>query len=963
MILSLFSSAAFALKRLWSHRGLAICLAAGLVMAVALAVAVPLYADGINYQQLSTALAQTANQSRRPPFSFIFHYVGAWHEPLDVEKYQPVDTFMREQIAGVIGLPLSETSGGVTRYVSTDNLPLYPDGDRIDRTQRLDLVKLAFISGIFDHVQLLDGQLPSEGVSAGEGDSSVDVLVPLKMANQLGLHVGDFYLLYKANEVDLEPFRLRVRVSGIWQPVDPQEEFWFYPPESFDSRLLLPESVFFDTGTQNLPQPVNEAVWRIAFDGRGVNSEDVPGLLSRAGQAQTRVNALLPNTDLEFSPLQALRQYRQDSLALTGLLFVFSAPVLGLAFFFLGLVAAMLVRRQRSEIAVLRSRGASRGWVVVLYALEWSLLGIVVLLVGPWLGVAVAGLFGRTQSFLDFSRQSGWPVRLTAQTAGFGLVVIGLAVLFSLVPAWQAGRETIVSYKLERARARQRPFWQRAYLDVLILLPPLYGLYTLRDGGSTRWLGSGNPFENPVLFLLPTLFIVGLSLLLLRVLPTILSALDWLVSHLPGTVPVLVLRQLSRSAGAHMAPLMLMVVTLSLAGFVASMAHTLDRSLSDHVYYQVGADLNLVEGGEYTGETPTQPTGPGFPGGTNVVQPQTTGDQPAVWNFLPVSDHLSLPGVQAVARVGRYDGRLAAGGSTVGGQLVGIDRTDFPGVAFFRRDFASESLGSLMNRLAFDPSALLVDRNTWERLSLNTGDQVTIGIRIGERYNLDFKVAGVVNYFPTLYPEEDNFFLANLEYIFESTGGLQPYDVWLRTEQGTDTQAVIQGINRMGVSVVRALDARLALDQTFASPNRQGMLGLLSVGFLAAVLLTVIGFLLYALFSFRERFIQLGVLRAVGLSARQMSAYLALEQLVLILTGVAVGTGIAVLTANLFIPHLPVVFDAHAGTPPFVVEIAWGDIARVYAIFAGMLVLGIGSTVFSLRRMKIFQVVKMGESV
>jgi putative ABC transport system permease protein len=105
------------------------------------------------------------------------------------------------------------------------------------------------------------------------------------------------------------------------------------------------------------------------------------------------------------------------------------------------------------------------------------------------------------------------------------------------------------------------------------------------------------------------------------------------------------------------------------------------------------------------------------------------------------------------------------------------------------------------------------------------------------------------------------------------------------------------------------------------------------------------------------------VLRAVGLSARQMSAYLALEQLVLILTGVAVGTGIAVLTANLFIPHLPVVFDAHAGTPPFVVEIAWGDIARVYAIFAGMLVLGIGSTVFSLRRMKIFQVVKMGESV
>jgi putative ABC transport system permease protein len=167
----------------------------------------------------------------------------------------------------------------------------------------------------------------------------------------------------------------------------------------------------------------------------------------------------------------------------------------------------------------------------------------------------------------------------------------------------------------------------------------------------------------------------------------------------------------------------------------------------------------------------------------------------------------------------------------------------------------------------------------------------------------------------------------------------------------------------MGVAVVRAQDARLALDNTFAAPNRQGMLGLLSVGFLAAVLLTVIGFLLYALFSFRERFIQLGVLRAVGLSARQMGAYLALEQLIMIITGVSAGTGIALLAAQLFIPHLPVVFGSHPGTPPFVVEIAWADIARVYAIFGGMLLLGIGSMILSLRRMKIFQAVKMGENV
>jgi putative ABC transport system permease protein len=312
--------------------------------------------------------------------------------------------------------------------------------------------------------------------------------------------------------------------------------------------------------------------------------------------------------------------------------------------------------------------------------------------------------------------------------------------------------------------------------------------------------------------------------------------------------------------------------------------------------------------------------------------------------------------------VGRYNANLQAGGRSAGGNLLAIDRTDFPAVAFFRRDFAVEPLIALMNRLAFDPAALLVDQGTWERFHLNTGDTVQLRIRLEQLQTLDFKVAGVVDYFPTQYPEDGPFFIANLDYLFESTGGLQPYDVWLRTAQDADPQAIVLGVNNLGVAVIRAQDARRLLAQTFQAPNRQGMLGLLSVGFLAALLLTVVGFLLYALFSFRERFIQLGVLRAIGLSRTQMAAYLALEQFFLILTGLAVGTGIAVLTADLFIPHLTGTFGLHPGVPPSVVEIAWEDILRVYAVFGGMLLVGMLATLVSLRRMRIFQAIKMGEN-
>ncbi len=74
-----------------------------------------------------------------------------------------------------------------------------------------------------------------------------------------------------------------------------------------------------------------------------------------------------------------------------------------------------------------------------------------------------------------------------------------------------------------------------------------------------------------------------------------------------------------------------------------------------------------------------------------------------VWDFLPISQHLTLPGVEAAARVGKYAGDLQAAGRDTSGRLVGIDRVDFPKVAFFRPDFASEPLVALMNRLASDP--------------------------------------------------------------------------------------------------------------------------------------------------------------------------------------------------------------------------------------------------------------------
>jgi putative ABC transport system permease protein len=164
------------------------------------------------------------------------------------------------------------------------------------------------------------------------------------------------------------------------------------------------------------------------------------------------------------------------------------------------------------------------------------------------------------------------------------------------------------------------------------------------------------------------------------------------------------------------------------------------------------------------------------------------------------------------------------------------------------------------------------------------------------------------------------------------------------------------------VSVLASLDARSIIAEEQARPNQSGVFGLLSIGFIASALLTVLGYLLHSILSFRERFIELGVLRAIGLSAAQLAAFLSGEQLVLIGSGVGVGTVLGVLTTKLFVPFFQVSDDLHPFTPPFDVRIAWGDIAKIYAVFGVMLVIAIMVLILLLRRIKISQAIKLGET-
>lgn len=336
------------------------------------------------------------------------------------------------------------------------------------------------------------------------------------------------------------------------------------------------------------------------------------------------------------------------------------------------------------------------------------------------------------------------------------------------------------------------------------------------------------------------------------------------------------------------------------------------------------------------------------------------------WFFLPVTDYLRVPGVQDATRVGRYQATAIFGNRYEVGELLGVDRYNLPNIAFWRSDFADESLGGLMNRLAAQPDGLLVTEEFMAKNVLSIGDLITLRVvNYQQAKEVDFYVVGTFNLFPTYYPGEKTLFVANLDYIFMSVGGEFPYDVWLKTgDQPVDVKAMsLQTIQTIGARTISWKEPLSMIAREQTRPERQGLFGVLSVGFGAAALLTVLGFLLYALLSYQRRFVELGVLRAVGLSAGQMTAFLAAELAFLILMGGLIGTVLGIWISNMFIPYLQVGASPQSQIPPYVVYVAWPAIMRVYALFGALFVVALTTLVVLLRRMKIFQAIKMGESV
>ena len=939
-----------AVKRLLAQPLLSLATIVGLTVAVALILTIPIYSESVAFRILTERLTEGPDRINRPPFSFLFSYIGSWNQPVNWEDIGGLDSYLREKGGDELGLRTTR----IVRHVETQNFRLYPadETNYRDENRSLDYVSFGTTENIESQVELVEGNFPAP--ADPDPNSVIEVIIHEGFASEYGMQIGEIYSGYNWRLENDDPMQITtIRIAGIWRPRDDESEFWFYRPNVFEDILLIDEATYVNRLAPHTESEVNLAVWYLVTDGSGVNTSRVDELLRRHNETEKIADQYLPGTYIQASPEEELRPYQRIVTVLTLTLTVFSIPIVALLVAFLVMLVGLVVDGQRNETAVMRSRGTSPFQVVGLTTVEGIIMGFIALVIGMIMATAFTQLIGTTRSFMDFRWGHQFIVSIPPTIGSTIALALAFTILIRVVPTIGAARHTIVSYKMDKSRLLQRPWWQRLGVDILLLALIGYFYYqVVQQGGLIDVEGGArnidDAYNQPFVFLLPPLTIFALTLFILRFLPPILRFMAWLIQWSNSVGLLIVTRQLERSPGAYYLPLILLVSTISLGIYTASFARTIDRYLYEQQYYKVSADMSVRVFSQ---------TAAGIPGrgGGNEEPPA----------YMHISEFTSMPHVINATRIGEYTAKARLTMTSVEGTFIGIDRADLGRVIFWRPDFAPYRLGYLTNALALQQDSVLVSREFMEQRGLEIGDLLELDIRSGgDLFKINLQIAGSLEYFPRWYPEEDGaLFVGNLDYLFEQAQQELAHRVIARVEPEFNAREFSRAVIDRGAAGVIIEEPTTRIEREQSRPERQGLFGLLSIGFITSSLATMIGFLLYTVFSYRRRYVELGILRAIGLSQASMMLSVAWELGLLIVMGLALGVGIGLVVSVLYIPYMQFVSSLEGVVPPYVITMAWTEIAQIVALFVLTFLLIMIILLVILRRMRIFQAVKLGESL
>jgi putative ABC transport system permease protein len=284
--------------------------------------------------------------------------------------------------------------------------------------------------------------------------------------------------------------------------------------------------------------------------------------------------------------------------------------------------------------------------------------------------------------------------------------------------------------------------------------------------------------------------------------------------------PILALQSLARRPERLQTTILLLTLTLGVGGYVASMAATVDKASLDGLRYRIGTDTQVLE------TAASRTTG------------STSGER---YLLTPLGAHKKIPGILDYAPVGIYAARINLGGKQIDTNLIGVDRRRFPAVVpYFRDEWLgnNNALGILMNQLARTRDGVIISQNIAGTSAI--GDRIAVTLVVDDvEQETRMRIVGIVTGWPGQYADDHPFVVTNLSFISDEIGFMPPSDVWVRRDITVTLDDLYTAARSAAIPVLDIVDLEVARLHEFTRPERQGLFGMLSVGFVAATGLSI----------------------------------------------------------------------------------------------------------------------------
>ena len=821
-------------------------------------------------------------------------------------------------------------------------------------------LKLASLSGLEDHAEIISGEMYSETV--GE-DGIIDCIINEKVYLTSNIIVGDVLELYGYKTLSGE--EVKVRVSGVFRAKESDDLYWVNDPLSYQDEFFIPQSVFVSKFLEGGEVSGNiRARYYLLYD---YSKIEIPQV-SRMLETFEKLDEDNKTSECLYTPYcnykDVFEGFLKDSSKVKATMWILQVPILVLLAVFIFMVSNQVIDIESSEIAMLKSRGVSRLQLILTYLLQSSILGGIALVIGIPFGYILCHVFGSTNAFLEFVGRKSMSVRITGESLLYAIVSCVCGILIMTLPVLKFARFSIVEQKAHK-RKKNKPLWQRMFLDFALLALALYGFYDFNNQKDElmKAIAKGEAV-NPMLFFSASLFILSCAIVFLRVIPLLSSVIFKIGRKAWKPAEYASFLQITRDIHKQSFITVFLVLTIALGIFNANIARTVNQNEEERITYTDGADLVVKENWSNNVSSIRQ--------GYATTLKYNEGDYT---RFERLAEE-NPDRIESMTRVIHdTDAQVLNGGKAIENvEMMAINTYEFGHTAGMPEGVTEHHWYEDLNALAQNPEGAIISENLAQACEIGVGDTVTIE-RFDELHNSmgrkSFTVVAVVKYWPGYESSAEEksdsgemvtvpkyLTVCNYDNVLLDYP-VVPYEVWMRINGSTDFFYDWAETNKISFKEFR--DMRNDMVGLKNDPYFQVTNGMLTITFIVVLVLCAIGFLIFWITSIRSRELIFGIYRAMGMSMGELIRMLVNEHIFGSLLPILFGAGIGLLASKMFLPLIQIAYSPKIETLPAKIVMSGSDLIKIAVVITLMLTACIAVISALLSKIKINQALKLGE--